>query len=134
MNMDAAKALLGMGCPHLIFTCICSSPDTGSPNGQAAGYFLAQHKHRFGRSKTISRVQVFRPDKGIMPYLLFWVADAPPATSMGEGQERQQIEGDSIKGAERKVRNETHVSESRIVKRGMDGKRFVREHVFQANI
>lgn len=69
-----------------------------------------------------------------MSYLLFWVADAPPATSIGEGQARQQSEGDSTKGAERKERNETHLSESRIVKRGTDGKSFVREHVFRAKI
>ncbi|KAH7355563.1 hypothetical protein BKA66DRAFT_475395 [Pyrenochaeta sp. MPI-SDFR-AT-0127] len=49
----------------------------GSPNGQAAGYFLAQHKHRFGKNKSIEKVTVFRPDKGNMPYLLFWVTDAP---------------------------------------------------------
>jgi hypothetical protein len=79
-------------------------------------------------------VQVFRPDKGIMPYLLFWVADAPPTTSMGEVQAKQQSQGDSINIAERKVRNETQVSESRIVKRGIDGKSFVRERVFRAKI
>jgi hypothetical protein len=49
----------------------------GTPNGQSVGYFLAQHKHRFGKSKTVDKVQLFRPDKGMLPYMLFWVADAP---------------------------------------------------------
>lgn len=49
----------------------------GSPNGQAAAYFLAQHKRQLGGNKVIDRVTVFRPDRGIMPYLLFWVEDAP---------------------------------------------------------
>ncbi|KAH7080339.1 hypothetical protein BKA63DRAFT_242013 [Paraphoma chrysanthemicola] len=73
MNINAAKVLLG------------------SPNGQAAGYFLAQHKHRFGRSKTISKVQVFRPDKGMMPYLLFSVVDAPPVALTGKEQAEQMV-------------------------------------------
>jgi hypothetical protein len=49
--------------------------NTGSPNGQAVGYFLAQHKHRLG-NKVVEKVTVFRPDKGQMPYLLFWIGDA----------------------------------------------------------
>lgn len=48
----------------------------GSPNGLAVGYFLAQHKHRLG-NKAVEKVTVFRPDRGGMPYLLFWVEDAP---------------------------------------------------------
>lgn len=40
------------------------------------GYFLTQHKHRLG-NKSVEKITVFRPDKGMMPYLLFWVEDAP---------------------------------------------------------
>ncbi|KAJ4376870.1 hypothetical protein N0V86_006306 [Didymella sp. IMI 355093] len=48
----------------------------GSPNGLGVGYFLAQHKHKLG-NKSVERTTVFRPDKGMMPYLLFWIEDAP---------------------------------------------------------
>lgn len=57
----------------------------GSPNGLAAGYFLAQHKHRWGKNKSIEKITVFRPDKGTMPYLLFWVIDAPVGPAGGDG-------------------------------------------------
>ncbi|KAF9693177.1 hypothetical protein EKO04_008813 [Ascochyta lentis] len=61
MRYDAAQVLLG------------------SPNGLAVGYFLAQHKHHLG-NKAVEKITVFRPDRGMMPYLLFWVEDAPLAT------------------------------------------------------
>jgi hypothetical protein len=48
----------------------------GSPNGLAVGYFLAQHKHHLG-NKAVEKVTVFRADSGMMPYLLFWIKDAP---------------------------------------------------------
>ncbi|KAF3039950.1 hypothetical protein E8E12_008925 [Didymella heteroderae] len=50
-----------------------------SPNGLGVGYFLTQHKHKLG-NKAVEKITVFRPDKGIMPYLLFWIEDAPMAT------------------------------------------------------
>ena len=48
----------------------------GSPNGLTVGYFLAQHKHHLG-NKAVDKVTVFRADRGMMPYLLFWIEDAP---------------------------------------------------------
>ncbi|KAJ8112784.1 hypothetical protein OPT61_g4923 [Boeremia exigua] len=63
MRYDAAQALLG------------------SPNGLGVGYFLAQHKHRLG-NKAVDKVTVFRPDRGMMPYLLFWIEDAPAASQL----------------------------------------------------
>jgi hypothetical protein len=45
----------------------------------AVGCFLAQHKHHLG-NKVVERVTVFRADRGIMPYLLFWIEDAPSST------------------------------------------------------
>ena len=47
----------------------------GSPNGIAAGFFLAQHKRQLGGNKVIDRVTVFRSEQyGSLPNLLFWVA------------------------------------------------------------
>lgn len=45
----------------------------------AVGYFLAQHKHHLG-NKAVEKVTVFRADSGMMPYLLFWIEDAPSST------------------------------------------------------
>ncbi|KAF3051890.1 hypothetical protein E8E11_011235 [Didymella keratinophila] len=51
----------------------------GSPYGLGVGYFLAQHKYKLG-NKSVEKITVFRPNKGIMPYLLFWIEDVPFAT------------------------------------------------------
>jgi hypothetical protein len=110
--------------------------DIGSPNGQGAGFFLAQHKIMFGKSKTIEKVTVFRPDKGMMPYLLFWVIDAPagPVGSGGKvGGIEQDVEMSGKKGVsatEMKARDREPVLEERIVRRSGDKMGGFREHVF----
>jgi hypothetical protein len=115
----------------------------GSPNGQAAGYFLAQHKHRFGKSKTVDKVTVFRPDKGIMPYLLFWVIDAPDAGTSegGTGMVEDGEAGDaSTSRKQRKsdigveVWNKTYVVEDKVLKRDGRWRNVLREHVFHARL
>lgn len=45
----------------------------------ALANFFAQHKHKLGK-KTMEKITVIRRDKGMMPYLLFWIEDAPLAT------------------------------------------------------
>ncbi|KAF2125169.1 hypothetical protein P153DRAFT_300869 [Dothidotthia symphoricarpi CBS 119687] len=90
----------------------------GSPNGVAAGYFLAQHKAQLGGNKFIERVTVFRPDRGLMPYLLFWVEDAPAGP--GEAVVDEKMGRDGV--------------EPRIVKRSVDGKNVEREHVLRAKL
>jgi hypothetical protein len=114
----------------------------GSPNGQAAGYFLAQHKHRFGKSKTIEKVTVFRADSGNMPYLLFWVIDAPAGPSGGDvevrelGNDRNGVEMDGQEGAnatETKAEDIKHLVKERVVRR-VDERGNLREHVFRARL
>jgi hypothetical protein len=104
--------------------------ELGSPNGQAAGYFLAQHKHRFGKSKTVEKVTVFRPDKGMMPYLLFWVIDAPPAPAAGELVTEES--GENV--AEIDAQDHLPVVEQLVEKRSQDGKNVLREYVVRARL
>jgi hypothetical protein len=108
----------------------------GSPNGQAAGYFLAQHKHRFGKSKTVEKVTVFRADKGMMPYLLFWVIDAPAVALDGEFETEERDDGRAPRANETEVmtRNDLYEAEHRTVTRSADGKNMLREHVIHAKL
>jgi hypothetical protein len=50
-----------------------------------------RHKQSFGKSKTVEEVAVFRPDKNMMPYMLFWVINAPPAAAAGETEMKESI-------------------------------------------
>jgi len=114
----------------------------GSPNGQAAGYLLAQHKHRFGKSKTIEKVTVFRNEFVEWPYLLFHVIDTPPGPGGGDADGGEQDETGDVEMDEQNDMNvnatETHQGmnglESRIVERSADGKNVIREHVIRARL
>ncbi|KAH8727561.1 hypothetical protein GQ44DRAFT_648667 [Phaeosphaeriaceae sp. PMI808] len=120
MHYDAAQALLG------------------SPNGQAAGFFLAQHKHRFGKSKTIEKITVLKADRGWMPYIIFWVIDAPAGPTAGGLAEKEHDGGNGTvtnRQADRNemeimVRHDEHLKYESIV-RGVDEDGFLREHVIQ---
>jgi hypothetical protein len=100
------------------------------------GYFLAQHKHRFGKSKTVGKVTVFRADIGIMPYILFDVIDVPEGLTGGDVNKQEDREATSLRldSRNRTETNEEHIMEERIVKRGMDEKNVLREHVFRARL
>jgi hypothetical protein len=76
--------------------------------GRWAGHFLMQHKTQLGGNKFISKVRVFKPDVGSLPYMLFY-ADGLAASG---GQH----------------------DEVRVDKRSDDGKNIVREHVFHVEI
>jgi hypothetical protein len=79
-----------------------NSPNLGSPNGLAAGYFLAQHKRELGR-KYIEKVTVFRADaRGSMPNLLFWVANVPDTDSEGEDEDSEVEHSASVAGGQRR--------------------------------
>jgi hypothetical protein len=84
----------------------------GAPVGRWAGYFLMQHKRQLGGSKWISKVRVFKSEKeGSWPYLLFYVerpAEEPKPPPEGQG--------------------------NTVVKRSMDGKSALREHVFRVKL
>jgi hypothetical protein len=48
--------------------------ETGSPNGLAAGFFLAQHKQQLGGNRMVDKITVFRSEQhGALANLLFWV-------------------------------------------------------------
>jgi hypothetical protein len=150
MEYDAAQVLLGMliGVPWGEGVCwLCGL--IGSPNGQAAGFFLSQHKHRFGKSKSVDKITVFCPDSGGHPYLLFWVIDAPTVPDKGDADFGDNDSGydsgaEVVEGNGRTdsavflpdVMNRTlrHEVEHRILKVGEDGKNVVREHVFRAKL
>ncbi|KAH7071431.1 hypothetical protein BKA63DRAFT_605467 [Paraphoma chrysanthemicola] len=93
----------------------------GSPNGLAAGFFLAQHKTQLGE-KLISKITVFRSDtEHSLPNLLFWVVDALESDDDEEEDDPGWIDSD-LEMVDAKV------------KRSRDGKRVVREHVFRARL
>jgi hypothetical protein len=94
----------------------------------------------FGKSKTIEKVTVFRPDKGMMPYLLFWVIDSP-AGPVGSGGKVGGIEQDvemsgktGVNVMEMKARDREPVLEERIVRRGGDKMGGFRQHVFRVRL
>jgi hypothetical protein len=107
----------------------------GSPNGQAAGYFLAQHKKRFGKNKTIDKVTVFRngnEEHKDLRYILFHVIDAPPwPGAEGQDGDVEMADVDSLNKTEPTAEHEI---ESRVVRRSADGNSVLREHVFRARL
>lgn len=93
----------------------------GSPNGVAAGYFLAQHKTQLGE-KLISKVTVFRAeDYGSLPNMIFWVEDALESDDDEEKDDPENID--------------PHLENVIVaVERRNDKKDIVREHVFRVKI
>lgn len=86
---------------------------------------------------------MFRPDKGIMPYLLFWVIDAPAAGTSEGGAgvvEDGKADDASTSGKQRKsetgveVWNKIDVVEEKVMKREASGRNVLREHVFRARL
>ncbi|KAF1928401.1 uncharacterized protein M421DRAFT_92650 [Didymella exigua CBS 183.55] len=53
----------------------------GSPNGIAAGYFLAQHKAEIGANKYVYQVQIFESVRGFGPSMILHVKDALAPTA-----------------------------------------------------
>lgn len=91
---EATFALLGMIFSHSASrswnTCsqIFSLTLTGSPNGLAVGYFLAQHKQQLGGTKFVWKVRVFRDKMSWTPNLLFYIdTGSPPVKRHGEMHE-----------------------------------------------
>jgi hypothetical protein len=83
---------------------------SGSPVGRWAGYFLMQHKTQLGGNRFISKVRVFKPDVGSLPYMLFY-ADGVAANNAREKAE-----------------------EIYIIKRSNNGKNILREHIFRVEV
>lgn len=70
---------------------------TGSPNGIAAAYFLAQHKDELGGNKYIEKVTVFRPDENTdndEPTLVYHVKDMPLNSPYDTGSDDDESPND----------------------------------------
>lgn len=90
-----------------------------------------QHKKQLGGNKFISKVRVFKPDQGSLPYMLFYADGLEPEPSpspRAEPQAREAREVVNIHEHEYKVFSQV---EERIVKRSKDGRNIQREHVFR---
>jgi hypothetical protein len=149
MDTQEAQALLGMSWlfavhssrSHRItlFRCL------GSPNGKSLGYFLAQHKTQLGDPPYyISGVAIFGPDNerhANDPYLLFKVVRVDPSGTLLQPpgwkpplgadalEESKSLPQDRIVSTSGDL---ITILEPRIVKRSVDGKNVVREHMFRA--
>lgn len=94
---------------------------SGSPNGVAAGYFLAQHKRQLGGNKYIPRIKAFCNDGDFTTtQLLFYVEDAPPPPPPPESSRNTQAEETGLL--------------AEIKRSSVDGKNIVRSHVFRAKL
>lgn len=95
-----------------ILTCDISA---GSPNVQAVGYFLAQHKRELG-GKYISKINVFKADTNaaVAVCMLLTVGNMPSAAQAETNSESDGVE---------------RLAEPVVVKRSEDGMSVIREHV-----
>ena len=96
----------------------------GSPNGIAAGYFLAQHKIQLGGNKYIYQVTVWR-DRDGDEQMMFWVKNAPLPPEEELEQDRSRTPTPEHEGAH---------TLSKVVKRSLDGRNVVREHIMLAKL
>lgn len=69
-----------------------------------------------------------------MPYLLFWVIDAPAAGTSEGGAGSNSGEEQDWNGQDAEAWNKTYVVEERVVRRGGGEGNVVREHVFRARL
>jgi hypothetical protein len=93
-----------------------------SPNGIAAGFFLAQHKPQLGGNKMIYKITVFKAVQPVteddFPNLIFWVKNVPPIYD--DVDVVQAVNATDVSGAFEKPK---------VLKRSEDGKHVLREHV-----
>lgn len=103
----------------------------GSPVGRWTGYFLMQHKNQLGGNRFLSKVRVFKNEKGSLPYLVFYVEPTPATGSA------QPIASFDLKFG---WRNENLVEPFedtetwRIRERNKSDKNMVREHIIQVKL
>lgn len=91
----------------------------GSPNGVAAGYFLAQHKTQLGGNKYVYQVSVWKDRYGD-EQMMFWVKDAPPP------------EDDGIK-TPTPAKDDAN-ADGTVVKRSIEGRNLIREYIILAKL
>ncbi|KAJ8106913.1 hypothetical protein OPT61_g9226 [Boeremia exigua] len=64
----------------------------GSPNGLAAGYFLAQHKTQIGSNRFVHQIQVLASDWGGGPSMVLHVKEAPSTSDNLEAIEKRDVD------------------------------------------
>lgn len=77
-NMDSEEGAAMLGKVQY-WQASCLTIFTGSPNGIAIGYFLAQHKTQLGGNKYPHIVQIWTENVGGNSYMWFGVDDVPVA-------------------------------------------------------
>jgi hypothetical protein len=104
----------------------------GSPNGIAAGFFLAQHKRQLGNNKMISKITVFKALQPVtnddFPTIIFWVQDARSIYGDVDGAQTANVSNvvgiDTVEGME----------EPKVLRRSADGKNVLRKHVVRGEL
>ncbi|XPT03569.1 Mitochondrial import inner membrane translocase subunit tim8 [Ascochyta lentis] len=93
----------------------------GSPNGIAAGYFVAQHKTQLGANKYVYQVTVWNDRYGD-EQMMFWVKNAPPPAEENPGDKTPVPQHGDLN------------PHGRVLKRSADGRNIVREHIVLAKL
>jgi hypothetical protein len=92
------------------------------------------HKKQLGGNKFISKVRVFKPDQGSLPYMLFYVdGPAPPNLSTGSqlGEALRPADGATVRQDSEYWRR---VDSPGMVQRTEDGTNVLREHFLWAKL
>ncbi|USP73066.1 uncharacterized protein yc1106_00340 [Curvularia clavata] len=109
----------------------------GSPNGLAAGYFLAQHKKEMGGNKYISHIIVFNEEDLIgFPHMFFkveWAPNPPPPPPPPPPPGQFQARSVPEDVAEEQRRHPSKMKTGRVLESSPDGRQMRREHVIWAN-
>lgn len=113
VESEAGKAMLST-CAGVLLGSVCIlTVMQGSPNGIAAGYFLAQHKAEIGTNKYVYQIQIFAPEWGGGLSMILHVTDAPAPTSDNIAGERRRSNG--LKGRDQVSAVNSSTSESPLV-------------------
>ncbi|KAJ4347557.1 Mitochondrial import inner membrane translocase subunit tim8 [Ascochyta clinopodiicola] len=93
----------------------------GSPNGIAAGYFVAQHKTQLQANKYVYQVTVWKDQYGD-EQMMFWVKNAPPPANNSDRSKTPVPQNGDVN------------TRGKVVKRSADGRNIVREHIVLAKL
>jgi hypothetical protein len=96
----------------------------GSPNGVAAGYFAAQHKTQLGGNKYVHQVTVCK-DRDGDEQMMFWDTNAPLTPEEELEQDRSRTPTPE--------HDDAHAL-GKVIKRSLDGRNVIREHVMFAKL
>jgi hypothetical protein len=114
-----------------LYVCKADRHTAGSPNGIAAGLFLAQHKPQLGGNKMIHKITVFKALQPVtddeFPTIIFWVQDARNiygSIGVAQSVNVSDVVGiDTVEGMEPKV-----------LRRSGDVRSMLREHIVRVEL